>query len=68
MASRSMLALRSRDRSAYIKINMKELTQREVATKGGYATLKKYGKKHYRKMVEIRWAKVKSKKSTKNKK
>lgn len=37
--------------------NKKELTQREVAAKGGRATLKKYGKKHFRKMARVSWEK-----------
>jgi hypothetical protein len=28
-----------------------------IARKGGSATLKKYGKKHYKAMAKIRWAK-----------
>lgn len=36
-----------------------------IGKKGGYATLHKYGKKHYRRMANIRWAKVASKKTKK---
>ncbi len=31
-----------------------------IAKKGGEATLKKYGKKHYRKMAQKRWARSRS--------
>jgi len=36
-----------------------------LAKQGGNATLKKHGKKHYKKMANIRWNKVKTKKPIK---
>ena len=37
----------------------KELTVTELAAKGGNANFKKHGKKHYRKMAQKRWSKIK---------
>jgi hypothetical protein len=37
----------------------KKLTALEIQTRGGQATLKKLGKKHYKDMAKKRWAKVK---------
>lgn len=39
----------------------KELTQKEMARKGGLATKRKHGKKYYKKIAKIRWAKSRSK-------
>lgn len=36
-----------------------------MAKQAGNACLKKHGKKHYKKMANIRWSKVKTKKSNK---
>lgn len=35
----------------------KKLTVNEVSKKGGQATLKKYGKAHYRAIAQKRWGK-----------
>ena len=42
------------------KYNLSEAAK-VIAEKGGVATLKKYGKKHFKKMAEKRWAKSRSK-------
>lgn len=42
------------------KYDLKEAAK-IIAKKGGVATLKKHGKKHYKKMAEKRWAKSRSK-------
>ena len=41
------------------KMNAKEISRAAslVARKGGIATLKKHGKKHYKKMAQKRWNK-----------
>lgn len=41
----------------------KELTVKEIARKGGQATLKKYGKDYYKKIVAKRWNKKGDKKA-----
>ena len=41
---------------------MNELTITEVARMGGNALLKKYGKDHFKKMIQKRWSKVDKKK------
>jgi hypothetical protein len=38
-------------------MSKKELTQREVASMGGKALLKKNGKKYFKKLVAKRWNK-----------
>lgn len=35
----------------------KELTQREMASKGGKAILKKMGKKYFKELAKLRWKK-----------
>lgn len=42
----------------------KSLTVKEMATLGGKATFKKYGKKHYKEMGEKRWKNAKKVKKT----
>ncbi len=39
------------------KARKKKLTVNEVSRKGGQATLKKYGKSHYRAIAQKRWGK-----------
>lgn len=41
------------------KKSKKKLTVNEVSAKGGQATLKKYGRKHYVAIAEKRWGKKK---------
>jgi hypothetical protein len=38
-------------------IRKKVATITEIATMGGKATLKKYGKKHFKKLADQRWGK-----------
>lgn len=50
-----------------IKLSPEEVKLRSESAKslgrlGGKATLKKYGKDHYKKMIEKRWSKVKNEK------
>ena len=40
----------------------KKLTVEEISKMGGKATLKKYGKKHYRAISQKRWGKEQKKK------
>lgn len=39
---------------SYIIESMKELTHKEVASRGGKATLKRYGKEHFSKLGKIK--------------
>jgi len=46
-----------------MEVKKEETIGQQFGRLGGRATLKKYGKEHFRKMVQLRWEKAKKEKA-----